>query len=1239
MNLTKLSLRTLTVLGLVLSMLALTTVMLKLVQAQEASILIVKEPDQTVVRGSDVTFTIAVTNTGDVTLTGVTVLDPLASSCARPTGDLPVLAPGEGTCYECVQPDVISDLTNLATVTGTDVLSATAVTGADIAVVHVISPAIAVVKVAEPTVVNVGDMVNYTITVENIGDANLADVTVDEDLVGCILSNPSGDDGDLILETDETWRYTCSVLAGDEDIVNTATVSASHQAGGTVIASAQAGVDVIHPTIEIAKIPDTQMVRSNSTVTFTIAITNTGDVTLTDVSVSDPLVGNCDRGYAELAATDSRSYTCALNDVTDDFTNAATVSGVSPLGDVVSDTDTASVHVISPTLEIAKTPAVQTVTSGSSANFVIAITNTSDVTLTNVAVSDAQAPNCDRLFTRLLAGSRRQYSCSVSNVTDGFINSARVTGVPPVGGAIAGVDAAKVRLDQTQTCPASMAAYWNLDETSGASYDDFYYGLDGECADHCPTPVAGRVNGGQEFDGSNTGIDVPAVPGDDSFDWGANDSFSIEFWMKADSAHSCARSNEVVVGRDDSPNSQLHWWVGIGCWMGGKAAFVLRDRDADELGVAVGSTIVTDGSWYHVVAVRDAAAGENLLFVNGVEEAAVDADYSTSTGFGSPTAALNVGWLDLGSHGYHFDGVVDEVAVYDRALSADEIRRHRNEGLAGRWYCQGGTYAPIIVSTPVTQATTGRLYEYDVEAVGDPEPTYALLANPDGMTIDPATGAITWTPTVAQEGAHDVEVQASNAEGAATQNFIIRVTEGTLCPDPMIAYWKLNEDSGSTYQDFYDGHDGVCAGSCPTAAMGSVEGGQEFDGSTTGIDVPADTDFDWGAQDSFSIEFWMKADGANSCSRSNEIIVGRNDKDRPDDGLQWWVGVGCYAGGRAAFILRDEDGITTGEVVGTTVVTDAVWHHVVAVRDADTGRNRLYVDGKEEGSVEANYVSGFDSTTDALNIGWLNRYQGYHFDGIVDEVALYDRALSTEEVEHHYNEGDAYPGYCINPDISINKTASRMVVRSEDVVTYTYTVTNPGDAPLSGVRPADDRCDLVTFVGGDDGDNELNPGEGWVFRCATTLDEDTTNVATVTGTHRFPDGTVVHTDTLFVDVISPGIVIEKVADSTTVDAGDIVTYTYTVTNTGDDPLPDLSVGDDKCGSAEFVGGDENGSYTFDPGEIWMYVCSMELSATTTNIGTATGTDSSGRPVSATDTATVKVKGAACIYLPMVTRSH
>jgi hypothetical protein len=326
----------------------------------------------------------------------------------------------------------------------------------------------------------------------------------------------------------------------------------------------------------------------------------------------------------------------------------------------------------------------------------------------------------------------------------------------------------------------------------------------------------------------------------------------------------------------------------------------------------------------------------------------------------------------------------------------------------------------------------------------------------------------------------------------------------------MIAYWKLDETSGSTYGDFYDGHDGGCASSCPTPASGQVNGGQEFNGSNTGIDVPADEDFDWGATDSFSIEFWMQTDSGSTCS-GNEVIVGRDDSS---SSLQWWAG--CRNGGQAEFYLRNADGTTSAWVTETTDITDGAWHHVVAVRDADADAIRIYVDGSGNSASVTDF--SLDFPTIALNIGHMDG--GFHFNGTVDEVALYGRALSSDEIQQHYNDGEAGPGYCISPDISVEKAANSTAIASGDTVVYTYTLTNPGDVPLSDISLSDDKCSPVTLSAGGDsnGNSQLDLSEIWIYTCSTVLSTDTTNTATATGSH-YMDGTVSDTDTVFVGVM------------------------------------------------------------------------------------------------------------------------
>lgn len=228
------------------------------------------------------------------------------------------------------------------------------------------------------------------------------------------------------------------------------------------------------------------------------------------------------------------------------------------------------------------------------------------------------------------------------------------------------------------------------------------------------------------------------------------------------------------------------------------------------------------------------------------------------------------------------------------------------------------------------------------------------------------------------------------------------------CPETMTSYWKLDTEEGNPYINEIDtDYNGEHIGVAPALnAEGAVDGAQDFDGSTTGIDIPASgtsqAPFDWEATDSFTIELWVKRAAGIA---GNEVAVGR---DNGDSTMHWWIGLD--ANGPAAFGLYDLGGNGL-QLNGTTNLADGEWHHIVAVRDADLGKNLLYVDGELEDSADFTYNpgdEGFKSSTASLNIGWLNLNPFYHFDGAIDEVALYNVALNERLINRHYERMGSY---------------------------------------------------------------------------------------------------------------------------------------------------------------------------------------------------------------------------------------
>lgn len=93
--------------------------------------------------------------------------------------------------------------------------------------------------------------------------------------------------------------------------------------------------------------------------------------------------------------------------------------------------------------------------------------------------------------------------------------------------------------------------------------------------------------------------------------------------------------------------------------------------------------------------------------------------------------------------------------------------------------------APEIVSQPGGIREDG-VFEYALEARdpdGDAPLVFELLESPQGMTIDPGTGAIAWTPAPEQEGTFTVDVKVSDPHGSASaQRFELTVSHGSAAP-------------------------------------------------------------------------------------------------------------------------------------------------------------------------------------------------------------------------------------------------------------------------------------------------------------------------------------------------------------------------------------------------------------------------------------------------------------------------
>ena len=302
--------------------------------------------------GGPVEWTYDVTNTGNTALSSISLSDDQLGPVTCPESTLPV--GGTMTCT-ATGTAVRGQYTNMATVTGIDGAAQT-VSDTDPSNYFGYLLQIDVEKATNgedadtPTgpSVPVGDPVTWTYVVTNPGDFHIGNVVVSDDQGVTPVLQGGDSNGDTFLDPGEIWTYQATGSSTAGQYANTATVTGTV---GVELDTALTDSDPSHyfgvvASIDIAKTPDAAVVDFGQPHTFTVTVTNTSNVDLIDVVVSDPVTPSCDRTIGAMTPGQVVTYTCELAQVVQHINNIAIVEGVAPDGTVVTDEDPAEVTIL-----------------------------------------------------------------------------------------------------------------------------------------------------------------------------------------------------------------------------------------------------------------------------------------------------------------------------------------------------------------------------------------------------------------------------------------------------------------------------------------------------------------------------------------------------------------------------------------------------------------------------------------------------------------------------------------------------------------------------------------------------------------------------------------------------------------------------------------------------------------------------------------------------------------------------
>jgi uncharacterized repeat protein (TIGR01451 family) len=264
-------------------------------------------------------------------------------------------------------------------------------------------------KTGDAGPVTIGSTVKYTITVRNTGNVTLTNVTVTDVKLGLNQNVGTLLVGQSIVVVDTYGPVSEGDLPGP--IFNTAGAVGTTPINTPVgpVTDTHSMPVVINPGLSIDKTGDAGPVTIGGTVKYTITVRNTGNVTLTNVTVTDAKLG-LNQYVGSLAPGAAVQLTASYGPVSEadlpgPIFNTAGAMGTTPINTPVGPvTDTHSVPVIAaPGLSIDKTGDAGPLTLGDTVHYTITVTNTGNVALANVTVTDAKLGLNQNVGT-LLAG-------------------------------------------------------------------------------------------------------------------------------------------------------------------------------------------------------------------------------------------------------------------------------------------------------------------------------------------------------------------------------------------------------------------------------------------------------------------------------------------------------------------------------------------------------------------------------------------------------------------------------------------------------------------------------------------------------------------------------------------------------------------------------------------------------------------------------------------------------------------
>ena len=626
----------------------------------------------------------------------------------------------------------------------------------------------------------------------------------------------------------------------------------------------------------------------------------------------------------------------------------------------------------------------------------------------NTPLTDAT--NSSLTLSMLTTNNQASYSVVVTNIY----------------GSVTSAPAALV-ISRVAGITTALTAYWPFDETSGLLAADVTTNADDaeliNCAGDNTTWVPGKIGGAISLGGpaAQNQVWVASYPK-------ATSTLTISLWAWA---NSLPVWGTMIKNYGDAIAGQFH--LGLSGSAGTLSDYFQPQGGG---GVALGESapFPTNG-WQHVALVYDGAMVR--LYRNGSLVASTP--YNGTIITNAPLDSIGIGYK-TGDDGIDpawasgpgfWDGKLDDIGYWTRGLTAEEILAIYVAGNAGQPLTEAvvtSVTAPIIGTMP--QSVTlqeGQAASFNAVASGTPPLSYQWQLN--GSDIAGATNtSVTISNGLCLGTADSVWVIVCNAGGCTTSTPPATITVTALPSIPittgLIGYWPFDETSGTIAHDLsINGDNGVLqdyAGGNSQWVAGEVGGALSFGGLASSNWVLVANYPKPSVQLTASAWVW-----ANSLPPWGTIVknFGNNLWGELHLGLD---GSGNYL---CDYLAQQDGGLPS--VFDTTVFPTHSWQHVAVVCDGALMllyRNGILVGtGSYDGQLKTNGPPslGIGCKTDDTGLVPGIMYGTSYWDGKIDEVALWNRGLSSGEINEIYEFGLAGVGItAVNPIPSLTAVAS-----------------------------------------------------------------------------------------------------------------------------------------------------------------------------------------------------------------------